>query len=176
MRRVVKLIAFVIVAGALQAGASDDLNAQSVARQWNEALLNAIRMDFPAPTVHSRNLYHTSAAMYDAWATFDDVAAGQFYAPKETAANVAAARDEAISYAAYRVLSTRYQLAVDPAASQAIFDGVMGSLGYDPAVTTTVGTTPAAIGNRIADLILTQSLNDAPTKRTTTKTQPVTFL
>lgn len=54
----------------------------------------------------------------------------------------------------------RYQLAVDPSASQAIFDTLMNGLGYDPLVTTTVGTTPAAIGNRIADLILTQSLND----------------
>ena len=39
---------------------------QSVARVWNEALLDAIRRDFPAPTVHSRNLFHVSAAMWDA--------------------------------------------------------------------------------------------------------------
>lgn len=159
MRFVVKLIALVVTVCALQV-ATSDLNAQSVARQWNEALLDAIRIDFPAPTVHSRNLFHTSAAMYDAWAAFDDIAEGHFYTTKETAANVAAARDEAISYAAYRVLSARYQLAVNPTASQAIFDGVMNSLGYDPAITTTTGTTSAAIGNRIADLILTQCLND----------------
>ena len=29
----------------------------SVARQWNDALLDAIRIDFPAPTIHARNLY-----------------------------------------------------------------------------------------------------------------------
>jgi hypothetical protein len=134
--------------------------AQSVARQWNETLLDAIRMDFPAPTVHSRNLYHTSAAMYDAWSSFDADSNGVFYDTKHSAANVATARDEAISYAAYRVLSQRYQLATDPVASQALFDNLMGSLGYDPNVTTTVGNTPAAIGNRIADQILTGTLND----------------
>ena len=133
---------------------------QSVARLWNEALLNAIRIDFPAPTVHARNLYHTSAAMYDAWVTFDTIGAGLFYTDKESAQDVAAARDEAISYAAYRVLSARYQLAVDPEASQAIFDAVMDELGYDPNITTTVGDSPAAIGNRIAELILNETFDD----------------
>lgn len=160
MRLIAQLFVFVVVVCALQVNTTVHVKAQSVARQWNEALLDAIRIDFPAPTVHARNLYHTSAAMYDAWAAFDDIAAGHFYTTKEQAGNVGAARDEAISYAAYRVLSARYQLAVDPVASQAIFDTVMNSLGYDPAVTSTVGTAPSAIGNRIADLILTQSLND----------------
>ena len=51
---------------------------KSVARLWDEALLDAIRRDFPAPTVHARNLYHTSAAMWDAWAAYDPVADGVF--------------------------------------------------------------------------------------------------
>ena len=46
----------------------------SVARRWNELLLQAIRNDYARPTVHARNLFHVSAAMYDAWAAFDDVA------------------------------------------------------------------------------------------------------
>ena len=135
-------------------------SAQSVARQWNEALLNAIRIDVPAPTVHARNLYHTSAAMYDAWVTFDSTSAGVFYTDKHSATDLPAARDEAISYAAYRVLSSRYQLANDPVASQALFDSVMSDLGYDPSITTTTGNTPAAIGNRIAETILTASFSD----------------
>ena len=51
----------------------------SVARLWDEALLDAIRRDFPAPTVHARNLYHASAAMWDAWAAYDPVADGVFF-------------------------------------------------------------------------------------------------
>lgn len=134
--------------------------AQTVARQWNEALLDAIRIDFPAPTVHSRNLYHTSAAMFDAWAAFDPVAQGHIYSQKHAAADITTARDEAISYAAYRVLSHRYALAVDPIASQALFDNVMGNLGYDPNLTTTVGDSPAAIGNRIAEQIINSRVDD----------------
>ena len=156
MRSQIFLLA--LVNTILVAGAS--LYADTVARQWNEALLDAIRIDFPAPTVHSRNLYHSSAAMYDAWAAFDNSARGQFYQQKHTAADLQAARDEAISYAAYRVLSHRYALAVDPTASQARFDSLMSSLGYDTSVTTTVGESPAAIGNRIAAHIISTTAND----------------
>ena len=42
----------------------------SVARDWNEELLNAIRNDFARPTVHARNLFHSAVAMYDSWAIF----------------------------------------------------------------------------------------------------------
>lgn len=137
-----------------------DSNAQSVARQWNEALLTLIRIDFPAPTVHSRNLYHTSAAMYDAWATYDVIAEGIFFTDKNFAANVEAARHEAISYAAYRVLSQRYQLSVFPKASQAVLDNLMNQLGYDINITTTMGDTPAAIGNCVAERVLGSTIDD----------------
>ena len=147
----------IVVCGLL---APADASAQSVARQWNETLLTLIRIDFPAPTVHARNLYHSSAAMYDAWATYDSIAGGVFFTEKNSADNVEEARNEAISYAAYRVLSQRYQLSTSPVASQAILDNLMTILGYDIGVTTTEGDSPAAIGNRIADLILTSNLND----------------
>ena len=135
-------------------------HGQSVARQWNEVLLDSIRIDFPAPTVHSRNLFHTSAAMYDAWAAYDAMAVGSFFTEKHTSGDVAAARNEAISYAAYRVLSQRYSLANDPVTSQGYYDGLMSTLNYDTAVTTTIGNTPAAIGNRIAQTILATTLGD----------------
>ena len=44
---------------------------QSVARQWNELLLDAIRVDVGRPIVHARNLFHVSGVMYDAWAAYD---------------------------------------------------------------------------------------------------------
>ena len=50
---------------------------RSVARLWNEAVLAAIRSDFPAPTIHARNLFHSSAAMWDAWAAYDPDAVGR---------------------------------------------------------------------------------------------------
>ena len=45
-----------------------------VARQWNDLLLEAIRNDYARPTVHARNLFHVSAAMYDAWAVYSETA------------------------------------------------------------------------------------------------------
>lgn len=156
MKRIAEISTVALLFGCLASASF----GQSVARQWNEALLQAIRIDFPAPTVHSRNLYHTSAAMYDAWATFDPVCDGQFVKEKNFAADISAARNEAVSYAAYRVLSDRYQLADDPDASQSLFDDLMSDLGYDPAVTSTTGNSPAAIGNRIAQQILDTTLND----------------
>ncbi|MDB4388891.1 hypothetical protein N9Z49_02425, partial [Akkermansiaceae bacterium] len=87
------------------------VEAKSVARHWNEENLAAIRLDFPAPTVHARNLFHLSVAMWDAWASFDDGALGYLYnesAVVPVGSTVEAARHEAISYAAYRVLKHRY--------------------------------------------------------------------
>ena len=37
--------------------------AESIARHWNDELLDAIRVDFARPTVHARNLFHVSVAM-----------------------------------------------------------------------------------------------------------------
>ncbi|MCA9259549.1 MAG: hypothetical protein KDA61_10140, partial [Planctomycetales bacterium] len=152
-------LAFALVLTAF--GSSGRATAQStVARQWNEALLDAIRVDTPRPTVHARNLYHVSAAMYDAWAAYDNVAQGQFVHEKTSASDVLAARNETIAYAAYGVLTNRYALSVNAATSQAEFNALMSSQGYDSTFTSTVGNSPAALGNRIAQQIVAATLND----------------
>ena len=43
----------------------------SVAHDWNEILLEAIRNDFARPTVHARNLFHHSIIAYDLWAAYE---------------------------------------------------------------------------------------------------------
>jgi len=132
----------------------------SVARHWDEAVLGAIRRALPAPTVHARNLYHTSAAMWDAWAAYDPVATGVFVNEEASADDVPAARDEAISYAAYRILSSRYINAVGGDESLSAFADLMDSLCYPLDVTTTEGDSPAALGNRIAAAIIASALED----------------
>src|SRR5688572_17036199 len=85
--------------------------AHSVARIWDEQMLSSIRIDTPHPPVQARNLFHLSVVMYDAWAAYDPVATGYVYRQKHlglSAAAVAEARREAISYAAYRMLKERY--------------------------------------------------------------------
>ena len=142
--------------------AVDPLPAGSTARRWNEQMLNAIRRDIPKPGVHARNLFHVSAAMWDAWAAYDATADGVFYTTRETATDVVAARREAISYAAYRVLMHRYAPALSAGGpvSQDCFTRFMGVLSLDPMNTTTTGNTPAAVGNRVAAAVIAATMND----------------
>lgn len=146
-----------VVLGIAASSAAADPTAAHV---WNEQLLAAIRLDTPRPTVHSRNLYHLSAAMYDAWSAYDPVSAGVFVDESATAADIDAARDEAISYAAYRVLHHRFENSVGRTTSLASFDATMSSLGYDANLTSTAGSSPAALGNRIAQTIIAQGMLD----------------
>jgi hypothetical protein len=134
---------------------------RSVAREFNDVLLEAIRRDVPAPTVHARTLFHTSVAMWDAWAAFDPQAIGYLVDEDHTAAaDIDAARDEAISYAAYRVLEHRYLTATGGSDSVPRFAEVMAARCYPVTVTTTDGPSPAALGNRIAAAVLAHGLND----------------
>src|SRR5438105_10253529 len=132
----------------------------SVARRWDEAMLDAIRRALPAPTIHARNLFHASAAMWDAWAAYDPNAAGYFVTEKHTASDVSAARDEAISYAAYRVLTARYIRSVGGEPSLSEFADLMDGLCYPLDQTTTLGDSPAALGNRIAAAVIAYGLTD----------------
>ncbi len=109
-----------LLSGLLFAASALAQAPQSVARKWNEVLLQAIREDYARPTVHAHNLFHVSMAMYDAWAAYDSVAApfflgnilGGFACPFQgvpAPANLRQAREEAISYAAYRLLKHRFK-------------------------------------------------------------------
>jgi hypothetical protein len=136
--------------------------AQSVARRWDDALLDAIRRALPNPPVHARNLFHVSVAMWDAWAVYDPVASGYLFTEKLKLdrCDVAAARDETISYAAYRILTARFIKAVGADKSLSEFADLMDALAYPTAVTTTEGDSAAAVGNRIARAVLDYGLAD----------------
>src|SRR3989454_7725043 len=133
---VAALVAVVVVGGAVlgvprpwEAGPTCPPIAEhptwSVARRWDEAMLDAIRRSLPNPPVHARNLFHVSVAMWDAWAAYDTTASGYLFKEKINAANVPAARNEAISYAAYRLLSARFIKAVGAGKSPSEFDDLM---------------------------------------------------
>ena len=134
--------ALAVVASALPAGAAGnsdfevagceraDLGGRSVARVWDDTLLELIRQVVPAPTVHARNLFHTSVAMWDAWAAYDETADGYLVTEKAEADDVTAAREAAISYAAYRLLLWRYGTVSDLPVAAEQLDAVMASLCY----------------------------------------------
>ena len=136
----------------------------SVARLWDEQLLDAIRVDIPKPPVHARNLFHLSVAMWDAWAAYAPAAVGYLVREKHRAPDIEAARAEAISFAAYRLLKYRFPVGYldfdgrpchpNAATSQAAFDARMDALGYDRAFTSLEGESPAALGNRIAAALI----------------------
>jgi hypothetical protein len=137
-----------------------DRGERSVARVWDEELLALIRQVVPAPTVHARNLYHASAAMWDAWAAYDPHADGVFVTEKRDADDVPAAREAAISFAAYRLLLWRYATVGDLAAATGQLDAAMRSLCYRTDYTATDGASPAALGNRIAQAAIDAGRDD----------------
>jgi hypothetical protein len=145
----------------------------SVARLWNEALLEAIRHDFARPTIHARNLFHASLAMYDAWAVYDKVAktyllgqtAGGFvckFNGVRVPADVDAARKETLSFAVYRLLTHRFKNSPGAKRSLARFDSLITALGYDVSFVSTdyAAGPPAALGNYLGQSVITFGLQD----------------
>ena len=110
--------------------------------------------DFPAPTVHARNLFHVSAAMWDAWAAYDPSASGYFVDEDHDASDVTAARETAMSYAAYRILGHRYENAYGQNETRADLEATMAALCYRADYVSADGGSPAALGNRIAATII----------------------
>jgi hypothetical protein len=157
--------------------AFQSLHAQySVAHDWNETQLNCIRNYFAKPTVHARNLFHASVVMYDMWAVYDQSASTYFLGKTvggyacpfngiPPATDVEAARRKAISYAMYRFLWNRYTIFAPPAKLaniQALINGQMTLLGYDPSITSTDYSDgdPAKLGNYIAAKLEEFALGD----------------
>jgi hypothetical protein len=149
------LIAYSFVASA------QALQTRSVARQWDEAILSAVRADYARPTVTARNLYHFSVAMYDAWAIYDAKASPMIADFKASGqpADLQAAREATISYAAFRLLNERYAKTPSPDTLK-IFTDLMTSLKLDPNYASTDRGTPADYGNKIAAEIIAAGLDD----------------
>jgi hypothetical protein len=133
----------------------------SIARRWDEALLEAIRRALPNPPVHARNLFHLSVAMWDAWATYDPTAQGYLTTEKIVARDPDQARIQAMSFAAWGVLRSRFRNAVGGDESLEAFDAVLASLCFHPWVNANAGgITPDAVGTRIARAVLGYGLTD----------------
>jgi hypothetical protein len=137
--------------------------AQSIAREWNEQILAAIRLDTPHPPAQARNLFSLSAAMYDAWAAYDGTAVGYVYRGKHSVSwewQLADARREAISFAAWRLLKERYALSRNAATTLAALDAHMAALGYDTNNVSRDTSTSAGVGNAVYDAVSAWFIND----------------
>ena len=144
----------------------------SVAREWNEALLFAIRKDLARPPVQARNIFHFTVALYDAWAVYDTVATTYLlgknvhgytcpFSGTARPADVEAAREEAMSYAAYRLLKHRYQASPGASLSLPYLDSLMAALGYDKNnISLDYTASPAGVGNYLATFLINYGYQD----------------
>ena len=151
----------------------------TVAHQWNEQLLEAIRNDFARPTVHARNLYHASILMYDSWAAYDDSQAqtiflGQTFdgytclfdsaalaIPSEDA-DIKEAQEVAMSYATYRLIRHRYEASpqAESTMDNIFFQMIIQEL--DTSFTSTDYATygAPALGNYLAEQLIAYGMTD----------------
>lgn len=141
---------------------------KSVARNWSEALIAALRGDAGQVAVNARNVFHFSVAVYDAWAAYDDTAlpyllgntVDGFECPFSLPHGLPRSkesREVSISYAAYRLLRHRFENSVGKDESFAIFDDLMEHYGLDTDYVATDYVhdhSPASLGNYIADCII----------------------
>ncbi|MCP9236389.1 DUF6851 domain-containing protein [Lewinella sp. JB7] len=139
--------------------------AHSVARQWNEVYLTAIQNDFARPVVHARNLYHSSAAMYDAWAMVNrqgGTAVVQGVDGLPDYPDRRAAAETAVSYSAYRILMHRYRNAPGFERIRYAATTLLREQGHDPAFTLAdpYDEDPAALGNYIAARVIEYGRTD----------------
>ena len=145
----------------------------SVARLWNEVLLFSIRNDLARPTVHSRNLFHVSAAMYDAWAIVNDK--GSTYLIGNSLNEYSSEFDgfsneetnylndiNSISYSAYRIILHRFNNS--PGSDRIIekANSLMNMLGLDTNYLESDGYESSAsdLGNYIAEQYIQYGLID----------------
>ncbi|MBT8266203.1 MAG: VCBS repeat-containing protein [Bacteroidia bacterium] len=152
----------------------------SIARVWNEALLEAIRNDFARPTVHARNLFHTSVALYDAWSIYDEQARPYLigndvngftselldFIPIES---IEDSQKKAMSYAAYRLLTHRFQNSPNAEKTLERFDLIMEQLDYETEFNTTTlyeFGNAAALGNYIAETLINFGNSDGAREST----------
>ncbi len=156
-------------------------HTETSARQWTEAILYAIRRDLARPTVHARNLFHLSAAMYDAWSLFDDQAAPLFMqtsaAPEcgfstieknsllatldDIAADRKTLQETALGHAAWNLLNHRFQNTRRSALLLSQFQQVATRLNLDKTDEQSSNDNhPARIGLRVANCIIAMGKND----------------
>lgn len=147
---------------------------RSVARNWSEALIFALRRDSGRVAYNSRVVFQFAVAAYDAWAVHDDTARPYLvgetvngftcaYDPSIVVDHSEDAKRTTISYAAYRYMRHRFAESPEADASYAVFDEVMKHYGLDTSYTSTDYVrerTPAALGNYIGECVIRFGLGD----------------
>ena len=119
---------------------------RSIATVWAEAADAALRSGAASEPVQARDLFDVSAAMWDAW--------------KASGQEAPSSRNAAISYAAYRVLLWQASFGSNLTRTFAQLTRELRALCYSPDFTATAGSSPAALGNRIAAAAIAAGRHD----------------
>jgi PAP2 superfamily len=119
--------------------------------QWNELLLEAIRVAKPGPPMAARSIAIVYTAAYDAWAAYDATAkpTRNDVAQRPAAESTIANKEIAVSYAVYRALFDQFPL------SRPVFTAKMTELGLNPADLSVAVNTPVGVGNKASNAVLT---------------------
>ncbi len=149
-------------------GVRSDFSDRNIARQWNELVLDSARINFPDPPIVARTFYHCAAAMWDAywvyqpegWSQAQPVFHREDLVFTQALGDRSAQQSEAISHAVFTVATERYRTAFNHDAILLSLRDFMLDNGYDPDDLSIEGASPAAVGNRIGNAILSLNLND----------------
>ena len=147
----------------------------SVARTWVDIMLQMVREDGQGPTIHARNFFHATGAMYDAWAAYDAKQPNYFLGKtkrnieipfnpnfKIVSKNIDSLRHIAISYAFFRVMKYRYEDYGSKGRSMDYLTEQFSAFGYDidNHDTDYINGSPEALGNYIAEQIIALGQQD----------------
>lgn len=165
LARVLILITYLMHGSSI---AQTEIQEHSAARVWMDQYLYAITQDGLGPTIHARNMFHLSIAMYDAWEVYNGGELNTFFLGKpyggyecefkgiEVPENADSSMNVAINYAAFRFMTTKFE---SYSSKSRILDGMISkfdSLGFDSRFTSTdySNNSPAALGNYIATQLI----------------------
>ncbi|WP_214227649.1 vanadium-dependent haloperoxidase [Pedobacter sp. B4-66] len=129
---------------------------KALAIQWNQLLLEAIKLTKTSPPLAARALAMVHTAMYDAWSVYDKYAISTTTARYIKLPGNECVKENiraAFSYAAYRVLMDLFWLDL-PSENKDMFRNLMCECDYDPDDTSLDITKPQGIGNLVSRLVI----------------------
>lgn len=133
------------------ANTPSQVQSRNAALLWNEQLLEAVRSTTFPPPVVARMMSIVHTCMYDAWASYDDIAipAHSTLPRRQADERSEAAKQAAVSHAAYYAVRDLL-----PESQWERFNTLMTDLGYTPDLDNDDTSQPNGVGNQACQAVL----------------------